>query len=132
MKRTHTCWEFGIDGVGAAFDTSYIDQFSKSLQEQIELALIFQLSLIHGRVISPAFLRSYAIKEVHPNNNSWLYKYRGIPLVQVTPPSFKLLDNFADAYWKVECLPFNAQEAARIGPSACWRDWQRSPISFVM
>jgi hypothetical protein len=106
------------DGV-EALEEAFVEQFTKKLHHEIELALMFQLSLIHGRVVSPDYLLKYDVKEVHPNG-SWLYKYHGMLLVEVTPPSYKLADGLVNTRWKVECLPIDEHKATTIGHPECW------------
>ena len=102
------------------YEDSFIELFTNRLHQEIDLALKFQLSLIHGRVIDEEYLRAYGVKEVHPNG-VWLYKYHGMPLVEVTPPHFDLRDDYVNTTWKVRCLPIDELKAARIAQPSCWR-----------
>jgi len=98
---------------GSAIEETFIARITKRLYHEIELALIFQLSLIYGRVISPEYLLTYGVKEVHPHG-IWLFKYHGMPIVRVTPPSFRTCDGSTNACWKVSCLPLNKQKLQRL------------------
>lgn len=133
MKSARVRWQVSPekeqlpDGVDA-LEQTLVEQFTKKLHHEIEFALIFQLSLIHGRVIHPEYLLKYGVKEVHPDG-SWLYKYHGMPLVRVTPPTFKRHDNSKDTHWKVECLPINEHKASKIGFPTCWQGCHRKTAS---
>lgn len=97
-----------------SYEQEALDQLTIQLHEDIELALRLQLSFIESHVIGEGEISTYGIKEIHPDGR-WLYKWKGIPLVEVTSePSMKLV-------WKIRCLPLNPRKVGKANGHGCWR-----------